>query len=427
MYCLKIDKVLRFRPLIIKKDLLLVYIFLFFGAFNDVIRIGTTKITLFRILLPFVFFTVLLKCDLNRKLFILTCVLGVILLLQSVIFCDVNKIGVRFIVDRFIEYMFYYFCIFVVICSVIMIYKYLNYNNYDFEEEFAKFLIFIGVLYLLIFILLYHFPSIRDYIYLNNQNDYGAMLTAILPIYYYRMKKNRNCIYIFLIGMTLLYLLKNDCKMALLGAIIQIFLIIYLELKDKYISLKNFVMIPVVVLFVGFIYFANSRNISINGYNWQDTIMKPIRAITTLEMYPQSNTSISFRVNTFIVGIIWLKKTFFLGVGIGNSGILIKNILGNHNLYDSWMGNVAVSVHNVFLEVLLDFGIIAIIGFVLLIRENISLIKKNKLKGYEKAFIVLSVSSLLWLQGPSGVLVDYLIVMIFVYYILLLKKGVVIV
>lgn len=401
----------------IKKNISFLYFFLFAGAFNDILRIGTSKITLFRILLPLAIIKILL-CSRNvRKLYVIYIIIAVISLIQSAIFCFTNRVGILFSFNRYCTGLFYYICIITIIGSVMVIYE-LSYKN--FEEEFERYIVFVGVCYLFVFMYIYHGGydySCRNFI-INNPNDYGAMLAAVLPLFYFKAKKTKKYIYIVFILVTILYLVLNDCKLALLGVVTQIFIIIYLEIRNKSMGYRKLLIIFSIFCVAIILFLLDKKNITFHGYTWRETVINPIKAMINGDMYTQSNTSVSYRVNTFIASIKWMMKTKMLGIGIGNSGVLIRNILGEHTLYESWMEKESISLHNAFLEIFIEFGFIAIIGVFVIVKKIIKILKITKLKSYQICFVTIVISSLLWLQGPSGITTDYQIFAIFAFLLL---------
>ena len=397
------------------------YIFLFAGAFNDILRMGSTQITLFRILLPVAFLITIASSRKAIKLYFVFSVVLIISLLQSLIFCNLNEDIIRFNDTRTITYLFYYACIAVVIASVITISEY---EADSFCNSFGTFIVFTGLCYLIIFLLMAHAPGILSRLYVNNPNDYGAMIAMLAPLFYYKYRDKGPLISNLFFLVALIYLLINDCKLALLGLLIQVVIVFFFESRERIIGTTSIILVSVILLGVVALIGITKMNPTINGYNWSDSVIAPIRAMLRGELYSQSNTSVTYRVNTFIVCMKWLFKTKFFGIGIGNSGMLVRSVLGDNGLYEHWMVNGAVSLHNAFLEILLEFGIIAIVGAILLLRMIIRIIKEKDANWAEASFVVISLSSLLWLQGPSGVLVDYLIFMVLTY-LLILNSGII--
>ena len=399
--------IISFKPRIV-----LLYCFLFAGVFNDIIRLGDTQITLFRIMLPFVFVSTIMWSNKARRLYIVFLIIATISFVQSVVFCSFNNAGVRFELSRYLTYLFYYFCIATSIAAVIVISET---ETELFSLKFETFIILIGVCYLLVFMAIRHFDHARDYLNINNQNDYGAMLAMLCPVFFYKSKSQKRNIYLFFILLVLAYLVLNDCKLALLGVCFQIVLIAYMRMRNRAQNWRFLLFLPALAIVAVFLYYLSDSNVMINGYAWKQTVLEPIRAMLNGELYSQSNTSVTYRVNTFIVSIQWMIKTKFLGIGIGNSGVLVRNLLGSQSLYESWMVNNAVSLHNAFLEIGLEFGFVSLFGLIIVIKSIVRTMRNRQMTNEESCFVVVTISSLLWLQGPSGILVDYLIFVTFTW------------
>lgn len=395
------------------KTSLFLYIFLFTAAFNDLLRIGTSRLSIFRILLPIAMLVAFCSSGKARKVYAIMGLVLIASLAQSLFFCNSNDVGVHFSINRYLVYAFYYLCIASVVAAVLSIVEDVEFG----VEDFSRFLSVIGVCYLLVFIYIYYSNqhNISSSLIINNPNDYGAMLTAMFPFFYCYYKEKGRIASLLFIAISLMFLVLNDCKLALLGTIVQVFLLSYFELRNKKPKWKNATLIAIASAFIAFLIFVNNKDFTFHGYSWEGTVVEPIKAMLQGHLYGQSNTSVSYRVNTFIVSMEWLKRTRLVGIGIGNSGFLIRNVLGARSLYLSWLNNTAVSLHNVFLEVLLEFGIIAIIGVALIAKTVIKILGKLELNKYEVMFLTTLISSLLWLQGPSGVLTDYMIVVLFTY------------
>lgn len=389
-----------------RRHITFLYIFLFAGAFNDLLRLGGSQINLFRILLPFALLDTILLSTKARKAYLVGLVVAGISLVQSLIFTALNSAGVRFSIARYGEYFFYYLCIATVVGAVITLYEC---DPAVFRDGFVKYVMLVGVCYLLVFMAIYHthYDYQGHFIVLNNPNDYGVMLVMILPVFYMQFRKKRRWYYLIFIPVAMVYLFLNDCKLALLGVAAQIMIAFYLEVRNRAVRYRKLLFLPAVILFALVILVMDALDVSINGYSFRETILEPIKAMFSGRLYPGSNTSVVFRTNVFIMGVQWLFRTLFLGIGFGNAGVLMRNVLGQHNLYGSMMLLDSISLHNAYLEFLLEFGVVFIIGVVLLIRRVWKVLKNAVLDHFQICFVTVVISGILWMLGPSGVLADY--------------------
>lgn len=394
---------------------------LFAACFNDILRIGNSKLTLFRVLAIFGFIRCLLVKKNTIKYFGILLLFTFLTFLQSIFFYSTYRIGVNFSFARYILYDYFYICIFIIVWTINLIRRYEKQRTIDMLH---RFLLVISAFYFLNLMMLWIYPDIRNYILLNNQNDYGAMLAATLPIIicdYCNTKRKRYICFSFLI---IVILIVMDCKLSILAVFLQLIIMFILFVRNR-LNLKNtriFIILPFFLIVVLGIIILTKSNITFHGYNIKDSVVEPVKHIIAGEMYNQNNTSVSYRVNVMIIGTQWMFKSKFLGIGIGNTGVLLRNLLGEQNLYDKWMLNDAISPHNALIEVSLEFGIFAIVLIVLAILSVIKIVKKEKLRNEEISYISFFVSSLLWLQGPSGIVTDYYIFIIFTYMILKNKQ-----
>lgn len=345
-----------------KKQLIFPIVILFSACFNDVLRIGDSKITIFRILALLGLFKCMLVKKNAFKYSVMVILFTLFTFLQSNFFYHIFNIGMGFSIKRFVLYDFFYICIFIIIWLIDLVRKYEHDNSIIWLHSF---LMIVSSLYVVDLYTLWIYPDIRNHILLNNQNDYGAMLAATLPIImcdYWNSKKKK---YIVFSLMIIFILLVMDCKLSLLALFVQFFLMTVLMLRNKFI-LKNmhiFVVIPLLLFFSILIVFLLNSNVFFHGYNLKESVLDPIIHIFKGKMYGQKNTSVSYRVNVMIVGGQWMVKSKFLGMGSGNTGVLLRNLLGDQQLYDKWLVNDALSPHNVLVEVLLEFVFFSIIFF----------------------------------------------------------------
>lgn len=383
------------------------YVFLFAGAFNDLLRLGSSSINLFRILLPVAFLITLISSVRSRRIYLIALIIGLLALVQSLFFCYINDAGVRFSLERYLSYLVLYFGIVVVITSIVTIYEA---NRDCFIRSFSSFIMCVGVCYLIVFAAMYllHYDYSSLPITLNNPNDYGAVIAATIPVFYFRSKESRHpLIMLAYIPIAMLLLVINDCKLVLLGVAAQILIVAYLEIRNRAYRYRRLILLPAILAFIIVLIIVDALDVTLNGYSWKDSIVAPIQAMFRGEMYMQSNTSVLYRINSIIASVQWMFYSGFLGIGIGNSGVLMRNVLGSHGLYGEWMVNESISLHNAFLELLLDFGFVAVIGLVLLIRKIIQVFKNSVLNRMQMCFLTVILSAILWLQAPSVVLTDY--------------------
>jgi len=401
----------------VNKRTIFLYFFLFAGVFNDLLRIPSTEITLFRVLLPFAVIICLYCSKRARMLYVLYVILSFLAFVQSFIFCLVNKEGVAFDPVHLAKFLFYYACITVVIGAVIAVFEQ---APSLFQKDFRIYMVISSLGHLGAFILRYHLKVYEDLL-LNNQNDYGAMLAMVLPFFYYKLRRTYKLFYLSFTAIVIVYSVLNDCRTALFAIVLQILIIICLDMSKTmkgsgWITVVIALMITLVLIMSALL---SESGFELNGRNWDDTIVEPIKHIITGRSLDEHKSNL-FRTNATIESIKLVWRTKLLGIGAGNLGLVLRRALNDYPAMEEWVYLYDyVSPHNAFFEFLLEWGYAAVIGFGLIIREIVRTIRKDHKTDIDKSFIVISISSLLWMIGPSGILVDYFIFIVFTYLLII--------
>lgn len=396
------------------------YVILFSASFNDILRPGASKITLFRILMfagPFICLSCMRKTIFYFYTFFF---LTIISFIQTIFFAGINEYGIGFDPGRFIRNIYYYLCIMVVICIV---HTLLHMERNLFFSYFRQFICYVSILYLIVFIVSGLKPGIREYLFINNINDYGAVLAAVFPFFAVAFLNHHDIKSGAAAGLIAFFCVYNDCKLALLGVAAEVFILWYLYQRQKIKNLRFMLVIFVLIVLGIVFYILKLKNISVNGYEFQGAVLEPIRHILDGQMYGQSNSSATYRANVWITGIIWLLKTGCAGIGVGNAGVLIRSVLGRQNLYETWMLSDSVSVHNALLEFMLEFGFIAVFTIVVFAVNILKSMKCRRLNDDQMVCVSSIVSAVFWLQGPSGIVTDYFIFMLFTYFLFAMKYS----
>lgn len=389
---------------------LFLYVFLFCAAFNDILRIGSTPFSFFRFLLPFATIFTVSFSKKARFVYVIFSLIAFCSIIQSLLFSVLFQDLMSFSIRRYMEYFFYYYCISVVICSVLCLYEQ---DSSRFFPNMEVFILLVAFFYFGVFCLISYFPRIiNNYLYLSNVNDYSAVIVATIPFLILKQMKKAKFSWILISLIVSYFLLKNDCKLALIGLFLQFLIIGYYEIRNK-VKEKLIYFLFVLSLMIIFILILLKSNLSINGYYLNDTLFEPIKRILKLDYYDTSDTSVTFRTNSFIASIRILLESFFLGIGIGNSGVVMKSILIKHGLSKAAYGFELISLHNVFFEMLIEFGLIALVFVLFVVKKILRIIKKRYLNISDLLFLTIIISSVFWLQAPSGILCEYQLFVIF--------------
>lgn len=190
-----------------------------------------------------------------------------------------------------------------------------------------------------------------------NKNIWASKL-AIVYVFYvyfasnklYNIKKIRKIFILLAGGITILLILSRTAQLAIIIPIIYLVFKEINQLKPK-IKIPIIVTSIVVLIIIGFIFFTKFFHIS-------------------FDMTDGGYTRLVIWMNT---GNELLKTNFVIGNGIGYSGYFIQNVIGRSES----------NVHNVFLNILFEFGVVGIVVYFKflyeLLKENIKCFKIDKI------------------------------------------------
>lgn len=392
------------------------YLALMFAAFNDIIRVGT-GITAFRIIQPLILLLAILQSNKSRKLLTVYFILIILNICQTLIFSKHNSIGITFDLSSFINYAYYYLCIVTVICAVIMIYE----SNPDsFICDFKKFIMGLGWIDLMI-LLLHSFLRSFGFLTVANINNYGASIAAIYPVFFIAFFTERTIHNLGFIILSIIALLLGDCKLSLIGIAISSMVVFYELSKKGKTNKKHYgrIIFPILILVILALifYFVTKTDY---GNNLLLQIQISFDSIYN-RRFLSTASSLGYRINVIIVSIQWLFNTYFLGIGIGNYGILIRHECPY--LPIKWIELGTVAPHNSPIEFLIEFGFPVLILYFLLIKR-VLLLKKEPKTENSVLYIAEFVSVWVWSLNPSRILTIYLIWIVLTYTILATKDKV---
>lgn len=372
----------------------LLYITIFSASFNDILRIPNTTITLFRAL---VFWAVGYCVMVNRdsvKYLLLFCVIVGINFIQSVYYSETNLYGMEFSWPVFLGNAYLLFCV----MAVIMIVATLMKRQENGGKLCMRFLKIIACLYLMILYSIILTPDFYDYLVslnmITNRNDLAAYVAVILPVYLYEALGQKKLISIVWCVLAFLCIGMLGRKLVMFGMLIEAF-VIFLVLKKSWKNILTvFACVVAVLLFNSFTDTINFQYIFLKLENG-------LMGIVGMKSYNVIADSESYRVAVFDYGMEEIINTKLLGVGIGNAPRLIPLMmpLGSDFMYKG-DGSV-VSVHNFIIQMLLEFGFLALLAALYVVRYTITLIRR-KSTGFQ--YIYLSVLTGIWIWGlaPSG-------------------------
>jgi len=270
---------------------------------------------------------------------------------------------IRFFKFKFIEIC--YFISFILICQVAFSYYALSIVTTLRAYDFASNAKIVGV-----------FP---------NRNVTAAIYLIQLPFLIYLIKESTNRaikIVGFILGvlvMYILFLLASRTSYVVMAALIMITLVIFIIRRNKMSNVTTSILgYLTMLILVGYI----ATTITLGSDN--ETNM--IKRIQTIDY---SETSTNTRLRYYKFGVKDFFKNPFIGYGLGNFKIIsVERDKENINSYI-----VPYTMHNDFLEVAVELGIVGLILFVLIFTYPLYLIfKRFKILNFNSVHIILLLS-----------------------------------
>lgn len=395
----------------------LLYIIFTLAAFSDILRIQGTSITFFRLSLPICIILISLYPKRFKQFLIILSIMAVGTVCQYIIFYRIAFPELSFNSNRFAKQIFLYFCILVFVFLIII----LRDNEQDhFESRMGNFILGVGVALGMIQVISNLCPQFLGEIVLDNRNNYGCYMAAMFPFLLVRCKEKRSKSSFLLLWLCLFLIYINDSKTALVGIVIQVF-VFFCIMQDLHTRKQLFkwrygsLVLGIILLTAIFII-----NPNIHEYNIRETFFETIIRIVKDDPYPIYSTSITFRTNTTIYVLKQLFKTGLLGVGMGNTGVMLKEEFPDlDSSYIQALTADGLSLHNAWLEWLLDFGALMLVFYVIIIYYAVKIyFSKGILTQCEKIIVMFVFSIPVWLMGPSGIHTLYYLFCVIVFLII---------
>lgn len=342
----------------LKNIVFLVLIFAFLGESLRFTESGTTEIYKWISIIPFCYIFIKYFNHFYKETLVVA-MLSAYSLLVSLAFCG----RVSFEEMLFVVYVFVLYCL--------VKYIYIT-EKEKFGDVFWKFLNVVTVLTLLICLLELifdiSFPNIKGNgpvnAYFANMNDLCETMSFLAIIYFFRflfMKKRWEIIPVVLIA-ALDFV--DDAKLSFIGMVVAIvFLgILYLVRKQKP-KTRFWLFVAIVVAAVSLLWCC-APYVYFKGRSLQTMITEPLKKIFSFSP-PKYGDSITYRTAAIIYGLIGLRSTGFLGLGLGNAPWYIEHF------------GLASSMHNISIQFLVEFGIVGIAIFVYIVVRVIKKYIKN--------------------------------------------------
>lgn len=378
----------------------IVILFIFVCAvLNDLLRIPNTIFSLYRLLLPLAVLLIIINIGLTWKHICFTLFFIIVSVIQNLVYIKVYQYESQIDIRWFLEYTFFYFCIFILFMLMHILHVK---DKYIFDVLFTKGVFVIGIMCMLLYIC----SVLRVPDYIDNQNNYGCCLAAVFPYFLICALSKRNKVSMAICAFILAELLWGDSKSALMGVLVQLGIIgsIYICKKVRNGWKAIYILIPVVVVML--LCFVLSP-VTINGYPIKEMFINLVSRVIKGETYPESIGSMVYRTNSMIHLIDIIKTTYCMGVGPGNTSKLLGYLMPK---VAAEKGSLALSPHNSWLEFISDCGIWALILLVVSLGYGMGKVfKARKLDDVDIFITAFIISFPLWSLSASGMYTVYLV------------------
>ena len=382
------------------------FIVLLIAGMSTVLRPSIeSNLTLFRVLLPFLFVWFFL---INTKKAIELSVIIVLFLAYSLIVSYLSRFHTFSIVFNLyyitVFFFFYYYKEVLKVCGAVAIYKFLT---LIFKTIIVLGLIqfFFGGVY---FNTQDRLPAIN--IFFWNENEYSSVLAIFSSLFF--LKEKRIFKYIWLAA-ALFLMIYNDAKLAVFSLIV--FFAGFIVLKSKLLKIKyiGFALVGIIGIFLLFLL----REYSIQGeYTIEYFVSRLGEHVWSGEPLVHIGT-FNARSNAVILGIKEFVNSYFLGIGPGNSLPMMQEIVvpGTEKY-------TALSMHNFTLQIVTEMGIFGIL-ILLSFLSKISKAAEKSVYGTNMVFVFF-ISCLISITLLSGAWSNYFYLFILFYALDFFKQNV---
>lgn len=302
-----------------------------------------SKLTLFRILLPFIFLWLFVANP--RRALKLVGIIGVFICYSILVsyvarFHTFSVVFNLYYITVFVYYFYYKEIL--RICGAQSIYSYLSF--------LFKTLIILGLIQYFFggvyFNTVSRLPAVH--IFFWTENEYSSVLAILVPLFFLKEKNYAKYLWIF----AAIYLIAfDDAKLAFLSLIV--FFGGYFLIKFKLFRIRYLGFLILGILGAATLYFAREYSIQ-EKYTVEYFISRLVENTIALEPLEHIGT-FNARSNAVILGIKELLNSYLLGIGPGNSLIMMEEIVvpGTEEY-------TALSMHNFTLQLVTEMGLFGI-------------------------------------------------------------------
>lgn len=376
-----------------------ILIVVFSAYMNSILRLSiNSNMSLFRVLIPIIIIHMISKMKLDMIRF---CFFGTFVfyysLITSFLISDYENFDLVFTLHFILVPFCYYLVNHIINCGG------LNYV-YNLFKFLYKLMI---VLSLIQFFFGGVYPNVQDRlpqvnIFFWNENELTAVYAVFIPLFFLLEKKTIFNIIWLILGLFFIYV--SDARLLMIGVVL--FFSTYLVNYFSLFKYKLLFVITFVAFVTSFVFFSNQITL-FDNLTVYDVFMDPIIRIFELRAY-DSVGSISDRINAYIWGFIELRKSYFLGIGPGNSIELMK---GKADVaHEKW---AAQSMHNILLQTVVELGILGFSMLLIFLNKMKNTIRKCN--GFDKPIVIsYYLSVLIFSTILSGAFSNYAFIFVIV-------------
>lgn len=332
-----------------------IYFLITLSFFHSILRPDPDSfISVYRLMIPFIFLFVYLPGfkHFNKETMLLVLI---------------------FIWNITTSYLFYHniasFLVFYMhILSIFSVYisvKVLKLKSKEFSISFYKFLDYFTIATIILFVLQYfirfEFPNTvpgRLCLFYWTENELGMSLAIMGPLYIFKYLEGKKLWDLLKTAAICLILYVNDNKLSMIGIFVAFMTYILFAFIRRIREKRIYLIITVIVGFLlCAVLFAWNPIIRFrdNSLGLRFIILEPVIRIVTLSPYRLAG-SIYDRTDAIIYGLMELKRSYLLGIGLGNANVMLT--------LDRYALATAKSMHNFLAQMIVEMGILGIFFYI---------------------------------------------------------------
>jgi hypothetical protein len=186
-------------------------------------------------------------------------------------------------------------------------------------------------------------------------------------------------------------------------------------IKEKRTYLFGLITVLIALLLGAYLW---NPNLTFVGYSIElrELVFDPIERIVMLNPYNLAG-SVYDRTDAIIYGIMELKRTFFLGIGLGNANEMLK--LPEYTLV------TAKSMHNFYAQIVVELGLLGIYFIYYVGKKTIRGLVYDSTQKINRLRLIYYISfPIISMQSSAGIFSNYFVWATLIY-VAIYKKGII--